>query len=341
MDNKKTKIKGFIWVYIIGIIVVIGGVMAYGLIGSIVFDLDRNSAISMLGMIPLMSLIYFLAMRPVVKRLSERMEKLFAGMNEVSEGNLDYQIDLQNAGEYKALYKQFNDMTMELKKTKEEMEAFSNEFAHEFKTPITAISGFADILTETGEDIETKERMEYLKMIQDESRRLLHLSQNTLLLSKMEAMQVVVEKEDLDLAEQIRQCLILLSKSLDEKNIEIDMDEDLSLQFNGNRELLQHIWINLINNAIKFTPEGGTIAITGKKDDARINISIADTGIGMDEETVSHIFEKYYQNDPVSLTKGSGIGLAIVKRIVDLCGGEITVSSWLGTGSKFTIILPI
>ena len=242
--------------------------------------------------------------------------------------------------DYKALYKQFNDMTMELKRTKEEMEAFSNEFAHEFKTPITAISGFADILTETGEDIETKERMEYLKMIQDESRRLLHLSQNTLLLSKMEAMQVVVEKEDFDLAEQIRQCLILLSKSLDEKNIGIDMDEDLSLQFNGNRELLQHIWINLINNAIKFTPEGGTITITGKKDDARINISIADTGIGMDEETASHIFEKYYQNDPVSLTKGSGIGLAIVKRIVDLCGGVITVSSWPGTGSKFSITLP-
>ena len=340
MDNKKTKIKGFIWVYIIGIIVVIGGVMAYGLIGSIVFDLDRNSALSMLAMIPLMSLIYFFAMRPVVKKLSERMERLFTGMNEVSEGNLDYQIDLHNAGEYKALYRQFNNMTLELKKTKEEMEAFTNEFAHEFKTPITAISGFADVLAETGEGIETKERMEYLKMIQDESRRLLHLSQNTLLLSKMEAMQVVVEKEDYDLAEQIRQCLILLSKSLDEKNIEIEMDEDLSLKYCGNRELLQHVWINLLNNAIKFTPEGGTITIAGKRDDAIISVSISDTGIGMDEETVSRIFEKYYQNDPVSLTKGSGIGLAIVKRIVDLCGGEITVSSWPGTGSKFTIVLP-
>ncbi len=231
-------------------------------------------------------------------------------------------------------------MTLELKKTKEEMEAFTNEFAHEFKTPITAISGFADVLAETGESIETKERMEYLKMIQDESRRLLHLFQNTLLLSKMEAMQVVVEKEDYDLAEQIRQCLILLSKSLDEKNIEIEMDEDLSLNYCENRELLQHVWINLLNNAVKFTPEGGTITITGKRDDAKISVSIADTGIGMDEETASHIFEKYYQNDPVSLTKGSGIGLAIVKRIVDLCGGEITVSSWPGTGSKFTIVLP-
>ncbi len=358
--KKRFKVKGLIWVYVIGIIVVVGGVMGYGAIGSAVFGFDDRSSLTMLAMVPIMAFVYSMAMRPVIRSLENRMGKLAEGMNEVAEGDLSYRIDLKGAGEYKELYKQFNSMATELQKTREEMESFTNEFAHEFKTPITAISGFSEILLETAEGIEDEERIEYLKLISEESGRLLRLSQNTLLLSKMEAMQFVSEKEKYDLAEQLRRCVILLSKSIDEKKIEIDMDEDMELPYYGNQEMMQHVWINLLNNAVKFTPEKGSITIKGKvqkitsgkpissdgsgiiaTEKSEIVISITDTGIGMDEETAKKIFDKYYQNDPVSLTKGSGIGLSIVKRIVTLCNGTVDVKSWPGTGSTFTVKLPV
>ena len=338
--KKRKRRKGYGWVYGIGVVMVIGGVMAYGAVGVIAFGFDETSSLSMLAMIPPMTIIYALAMRPVLRQLSIRIEKLTDAMDEVADGNLDYKIDMKNAGEYEDVYEKFNSMTLELKRTKEEMEAFTNEFAHEFKTPITAISGFADNLLETGEGVETKERMEQLQMISEESKRLLNLSMNTLLLSKVEAMQVVSDKESYDLAEQLRRCVILLDKQMEKKKIELEMDEDLSLPIVANEELLQHVWMNLLNNAIKFTKERGRITITGGCKDDFVIVRITDDGIGMDEETVKKIFDKYYQHDTTSVAKGSGIGLAIVKRIVSLCGGTIEVASWVGGGSSFTVKLP-
>ncbi|MCR5154639.1 MAG: HAMP domain-containing histidine kinase [Lachnospiraceae bacterium] len=339
-EKKKVKIRGFIWVYIIGIIVVVAGVMGFGLIGTLWFSFDEGSALIMLAMFPIMAGAYTLAIRPVVRSLKNKMEKLVDGMYQVSDGNLSYRIDTEKAGEYKELYKIFNSMAAELEKTRDEMENFTNEFAHEFKTPITAINGFSEILLEGKDAVSEEEKEEYLKLISEESRRLLNLSQNTLLLSKVEAMQIVSEKEEYDLAEQIRYCLILLNKSIAEKNIEIEMDEDLVLPFLGNKELLQHVWLNLLSNAVKFTPKGGQITVFGKTEENDIEIRITDTGIGMDEKTMEKIFDKYYQNDSVSLTKGSGIGLSIVKRIVTLCGGKVLVYSMVGTGSTFSVHLP-
>ena len=340
-NPKKNKIKGFRWVYVIGSIVVIGGVMGYGAIGSVVFDFDDRSSLTMLAMIPIMTTIYYLAMKPVVTKLSGRIDELTKAMDEVAGGNLDYQIDIKKAGEFEKAYSQFNTMALELKKTKEEMVDFTNEFAHEFKTPITAISGFSEYLLETGRDLETPERIEQLTMISEESKRLLNLSMNTLLLSKVDAMQVVDNKEEYDLAEQLRKCVIILSKPLDKKNIDLEMDEDLTLPYYGNEELLQQVWLNLLNNAIKFTSKNGRIEIEGYSTDEEIIVSISDNGIGMDKKTMERIFDKYYQNDSSSVAKGSGIGLAIVKRIVTLCGGNIQVSSKINEGTTFTVNLPV
>lgn len=338
--DDKFKINGFRWVYVIGLIVVVGGVMGYGAIGAIVFDFDDSSSLTMLAMIPIMSTIYSLAMKPVIRKISTRIETLIDAMEQVANGNLDYQLVTAGAGEFERAYRQFNAMALELKRTKEEMQDFTNEFAHEFKTPITAISGFSDYLLETGTDFETEERMQQLTMISEESKRLLNLSMNTLLLSKVDAMQVVDNKEKYDLAEQLRKCVILLSKLLDKKNIELEMDEDLTLPYYGNEELLQHVWLNILNNAIKFTPKNGTIKIDASHKENEIVVTIADSGIGMDEKTKSRIFDKYFQNDTSSLTKGSGIGLSIVKRIVILCEGKIVVDSIPNEGTSFTVYLP-
>lgn len=329
------------WIYLIAMIIIVGGVMSFGLISFLFLDFDQEKALSMVWMIPPMLIVYVIAIRILLSGLEERMGRLMTGIHAVAEGDLGTQIDLADAEEYEQVYREFNAMARELQRTREEMESFTNEFAHEFKTPITSIKGFADLLVETGEGIETEERMEYLKLIAGQSERLCRLSQNALLLSKMEAMQMVTGRERYDLAEQIRQTAVFLGRQLEEKNIEFTMPEDLELPFYGNQEMFQHVWINLLNNAVKFTPEGGKITVSGESTNGgRIRVSIADTGIGMDEETLAHIFDKYYQNDTVGLTKGSGIGLAIVKRIVTLCGGEISCTSSPGEGSTFMVELP-
>ena len=347
------------WVFLMAAIIIIGSVMSFGLIGYFFLDMDQNSALAMVWMIIPMLIVFTVAIHIMLMGAEQRMQKLADAIHAVAAGDLETQIDLTDAEEYKQLYQDFNLMTKELRATRKEMEAFTNEFAHEFKTPITSISGFADYLVETGTEIETPERMEYLELISSQAQRLCHLSQNTLLLSKVEALQSVSNKEHYDLAEQLRQCVILFDRDLEQKKIDLEIDEDLAIPFCGNREIVEHIWINLLSNAVKFTPEGGRIRIlaqqesgTSKDSDTSkdsgnsaetpglITITVEDSGPGMDAETLSHIFEKYFQNDTVSETRGSGIGLSIVRRIAELCGGSVRAESEPGKGSRFIVQLP-
>ena len=329
------------WIYLIGAIIIIGGVMSFGLIASFFLDFDEEKALSMIWMIPPMLLIYILSVRLLLAGLQKRMGRLMDGIHAVAGGELTVQLDQAGAEEYTQIYREFNAMVRELSRTKEEMQGFTNTFAHEFKTPITSIKGFADLLMETGGEIETPERMEYLEAIAGQSDRLCRLSQNVLLLSKMEATQVVTGKEEYDLAEQIRSCAILLYKDMEKKEIRLSLPEDWELSYCGNREMLEHVWINLLHNAVKFTPEGGRITIDGEKKDGIVCVRVSDTGSGMDPETLAHMYDKYYQNDPSSLAKGNGIGLSIVKRIITLCEGEISCESSPGEGSTFTVRLPV
>ncbi len=334
------------WIYLTGTIVVIGGVMSYGLICYYAFDFNRDNSVTMVGMIPLMVLVYIAVIKIIISGMEKKMGKLFDGIHEVSSGNFEYKIDLKDADEYKQLYEEFNNMSLELYKTRAEIEAFTNEFAHEFKTPITAINGFAELLYETGAEIENEERLSYLQLIKEESERLCTLSQDTLLLSKVNSIQILSEKQEYDIYEQIRRCIILLENDLNKKNIDVEIDEDTIIKFDANPELMEHVWINLLTNAIKHSPKNSTITV--KSGDAAIResdlslekynccISISDMGKGMDKDTLDHIFDKYYQKDKFS--PGNGIGLAIVKRIVDLNGGNIFVKSSEGNGSTFTIV---
>ncbi len=237
------------------------------------------------------------------------------------------------------IYENFNRMAEELEATKAQMQNFVNEFSHEFKTPITSILGFSQYLIQSDHGTESPERMKYLQIIASESRRLSELSQNTLLLSKVEACQIVTNKEWFSLSEQIRQCSILFLPQMEKKDLELELELETT-DYYGNAELIEQIWINLIGNSVKFTPEGGSILIRGEIDGDRIWVEIKDSGVGMDEETITHIFEKYYQNDNLNAVRGNGIGLSIVYRIVTLCGGQISVRSEVNEGSIFTVFLP-
>lgn len=329
------------WTVILGLTAVFGGLFSYGIIYFFMAVTDNYSSASMIGMIPMMCVIIGVAMYFVITAMERRLKPLLDGLQKIADGDLDVKLDTENAGEYELIYQNFNAMAKELKATKEEMQSFINEFTHEFKTPITSISGFADVLYQTGEGIENEERMEFLKVISEQSHRLSNLAQNTLLLSKVEATQIITEKETFSLSEQIKRCAIMLLPQMEKKHITLDIAEDLDFSYYGNDELMEQIWINLLNNAVKFTPEGGEIFIFSKQTGGKLIVSIKDSGAGMDEDTISHIFEKYYQNDTANIVKGNGIGLSIVKRIVELCEGSIEVESVQGKGSVFSVVLEI
>ncbi|WP_099466851.1 sensor histidine kinase [Konateibacter massiliensis] len=333
-EAKKIGVIGWaVWFYII---IIISSVMAFGLVTTLTFHMDRENSISMLGMIPVMGIAIGFAIYKIIQTLRARMEKILIGITEVAEGNLDVELEFEHAGEYEVIYRNFNKMVKELKNTRTEMQNFVNDFSHEFKTPITSIQGFAELLLET--KISEEEQKLYLQIIAEESARLAELSQNTLLLSKLDAQQVVTDKKEFALDEQLKKCAIVLFRELEKKQIVLDMDLP-SVNYYGNPELLQQVWMNLINNAIKFTPERGEITISIEETPKEICVNIADSGIGMDEETKKHIFEKYYQGDASHATRGYGLGLSIVARIVALCSGSILVTSELECGSTFTVRL--
>lgn len=275
----------------------------------------------------------------LIFKFRARIEQLYDTIKSVADGDFVVAVNTKDNSADSLVYKNLSRVVDELKGSKEEMQQFTNEFLHEIKTPITAIHGFAEYLVETGQETESPERMRYLQIISDESIRLADLSQKTLLLAKLDACQIVTDKQTFDLGEQIKRCTILLLSQIEKKHIELDMDVE-GLTYYGNAEFMEQMWLNLIGNAIKFTPDYGEISIRGITKESGITLSITDSGPGMDEETRTHIFEKYYQGTSGRKAGGNGIGLSIVHRIVNLCGGTIEVTSWENVGSTFTVFLP-
>lgn len=235
------------------------------------------------------------------------------------------------------LVKGFNSMTEELGSTEMFRNDFINNFSHEFKTPIVSIKGFAKQLQ--NDDISEEQKKEYIDIIVNESDRLASMSSNILLLTKFENQQMVTNKTEFFLDEQIRNCILLLEKEWSRKNIDFDLDLNEVCYF-SNEEMLSHVWLNILGNAIKFTPENGIIKIKCSADESYATVRITDNGIGMDDRTQKHIFDKFYQGDASHKLNGNGLGLPLAKRVVTLCGGKINVKSQKGKGTTFIIKLP-
>ena len=274
------------------------------------------------------------------------IKDLISATKEVKRGNFDVRVpttaDHVNKksadNEMDLLICNFNEMAEELGGIEMFRNDFINNFSHEFKTPIVSIRGFARQLQHG--DLSEEQQREYAKIIAEEADRLAKLSNSVLELSKLENQQIVSDKTRFHMDEQIRQCILRLEAEWSAK--EIDMIPELDeVSFLGNEEMLMHIWSNLISNAIKFTPAGGTVTVRLTADERFVTVSVSDTGVGMSEETQKHIFEKFYQGDRSHASRGYGIGLALVDRIVKLCGGSIAVRSRLDEGSEFTVRLPI
>lgn len=269
------------------------------------------------------------------------IQTLIAATKEVKNGNFSVRVPNEADGELHTemdvLFHNFNEMVRELGGIELFRNDFINNFSHEFKTPIVSIRGFAKELQYS--DLDEAQRKEYARIIAEESDRLARLSISVLELSKIENQQIVTDKTTFDLDEQLRQCILLQEPAWSEKNIEMIPELD-QVEFFGNMEMLGLVWRNLISNAIKFTPDGGSITVRLTADENNVTVLVSDTGIGMDEETERHVFEKFYQGDKSHSHAGYGIGLTVVGRVVSLCEGSIEVESQPNEGSTFTVRLP-
>ncbi|MBQ8289140.1 MAG: HAMP domain-containing histidine kinase [Clostridia bacterium] len=212
---------------------------------------------------------------------------------------------------------------------------FVANVSHELKTPLAVIGNYAAMLREPG--LSEEKRIEYSKAISDTSRRLANLITNILKLNKLENQQIFPENTVYDLGEQLCECLLQFEGEWEKKNIEIETDIAEDVEVCADRELLSLVWNNLLSNAFKFTDEGGRVSVCLTTDDTFATVSVTDTGCGMTPEVGAHIFEKFYQGDTSHATRGNGLGLALVKRVVDIVEGEISVESVSGKGSTFTV----
>ncbi len=273
----------------------------------------------------------------VSKRPLEPIRQLVSATNKIAEGDYSARIDLKGLADLNNLSNSFNHMAEELASVEVLRNDFVNNFSHEFKTPIVSIRGFARMLKR--EDLSKEERDEYINIIIGESERLADLSTNVLNLSKIEQQKILTDRTRYNLSEQIRTVIAMLDTKWYSKNISYNFYAS-EVMIDGNEELLKQVWINLIDNAIKFSAEGESVDIGITNRGNLIEITVHNSGDVIGKDAIAHIFDKFYQGDTSHTVNGNGLGLAIVYRIIDLHGGNIMVESGKSDGTKFTVSIP-
>ena len=228
-----------------------------------------------------------------------------------------------------------NAMAQELSGTETLRTDFIANVSHELKTPLAVMGNYAAMLQRPG--ITEDEKNEYAKAISEAARKLAQLITNILKLNKLENQQIFPQPKEFDLSEQLCECLLVFEDAWEAKNLEIETDIQEDVRIKSDPELLSLVWNNLISNAVKFTPDGGRIGLSLKTQGSSVVVQVRDTGCGMKPEVGQHIFEKFYQGDTSHATQGNGLGLALVKRVIDILNGEIGVQSVYGEGSTFTV----
>lgn len=280
------------------------------------------------------------ALSLLVGRLFLKPMKLLSDASiEVAKGNFNISLpDESRVRDVSTFIQNFNKMTRELSGIETLRSDFIANVSHEFKTPLSAIEGYASLLQTPG--LSFDEHLEYTQMIIDSTRQLSTLTENILSLSKLENQEVLPVTETFRLDENIREAIVMLEGKWTKKNIDLQIKLD-KVTITSSANLLKQVWINLIDNAVKFTPNGGRVELLLKEDNVKQQVifSITDSGIGMSPDEIKHIFDKFYQSDKARTDNGNGLGLALVKRIVTLLDGNISVYSTDGTGTTVIIVL--
>ena len=308
----------------------------------VIVDIDGNLQ---LGQVILLMSLISIVIGTVIAFLSSRIplkpvNKLINKMNRLASGDFNTRLEfgeaLSSHPAIKELTTSFNTMAEELENTEMLRGDFINSFSHEFKTPIVSITGLAHLI-EAG-NLTEEQRTQYARAIREESVRLSTMASNVLNLSKVENQTILTDVSTFNISEQVRSAVLLLEEKWTGKNIDLQLDFD---EFNveANEEMLKQVWINLIDNAIKFAPRCGTVKLEVVEKGNALSVKISNTGSEIPLDKQDKIFNKFYQADESHATKGNGIGLAIVKRIVDLHSGSVGVTSANGV-TAFTVTLP-
>ncbi|OUO80709.1 two-component sensor histidine kinase [Blautia sp. An249] len=267
-------------------------------------------------------------MRPVYK--------LIYALNSLAAGNYDTRLSMNVPKVGKDLEESFNILAEELQNTEMLRSDFVNNFSHEFKTPLVSIKGFARLLQKGS--LPEEKKKEYIDIISAESSRLADMATKVLDLTKLENQNILTDVSEYNVSEQLRESILLLERKWLEKELEISADFE-EYQIHGNQEMLKQVWINLIDNAIKFSPSGGAIGVSVTRNADSIMVMVSNGGAPIKEEEKERIFQKFYQGDTSHTSQGNGIGLAIVRRIVELHDGEVWVDS-TEEQTTFTVKLP-
>lgn len=266
------------------------------------------------------------------------MMKLGDAMRKVAGGDFTVRLDCTSKiRDVREVYGSFNTMVKELGNTETLQTDFVSNVSHEFKTPINAIEGYASLLQDS--QLTDEQKNAYIDKIIFNTRRLSDLVGNILLLSKVNNQTISLKASTFRLDEQVRQSILALESKWEKKEIEFDIDLD-EIEYTGYENLLSHVWLNLIDNAVKFSPQNGQIRIRLKQLDGSVTFSIWDNGLSIPEADIGRIFNKFYQGDNSHASEGNGLGLALVRKIVAAAHGTINVTSSEDAGTEFVVALP-
>ena len=275
----------------------------------------------------------------ITRSFIDPITQLGKAMKEVADGN--FQVTAQCRSRLKDvndIYDSFNLMVKELAATETLQTDFISNVSHEFKTPINAIEGYASLLQDHQQSQDEQDA--YIEKILFNTHRLSTLTGNILLLSKINNQSIHPQRTVFRLDEQVRQAIVALEQKWTEKDIDFDVELD-KISYSGYESLLLHVWSNLIDNAIKFDPHGGMIALRLWQEEGFAVFTIDDNGPGVTPEDQERVFHKFYQSDSSRVMDGNGLGLPLVKKIVEFSGGTVTLENLPAAGCRFTVRLPL
>ena len=280
------------------------------------------------------SVYHYISVKKPMQRIRKELDKVVTGDFSV---RIEYIKGPDSGNEIDDVITLLNDMIQELSGVETLRTDFIANVSHELKTPMAVMQNYGTLLQ--AKELPDKTRIEYGKAIAEQTRRLSALVTNILKMNKLENQQIYPNTKVYDIGEHLCECMLEHETVWEEKNIEIETDIEEDLFVEADKELLSLVWNNLFSNALKFTEDGGTVTLHAYADESFVYVEVTDTGCGMSAETGANIFKKFYQGDTSHATKGNGLGLALVKRVIDICKGEIRVNSQIGKGSTFTVRL--
>lgn len=302
-------------------------------------DLNVAAKLTFLN-VALLSFIFFVIDTVRRKFTVERpVKKIASAADQIISGDFSVRLHPHRSfgtdESFNQIMESFNRMAEELGSVETLRTDFIANVSHEMKTPLAVIQNYGTLLQVP--ELSDEKRMEYAKGVTDSARRLADMMTNILKLNRLENQQIYPQSTAFDLGEQLCQCLLQYENVWEQKGIEIETDIDENIFVKADGELLSLVWNNLFSNAFKFTPSGGTVTVSLHAADSYAVVTIQDTGCGMTSEVGAHIFEKFYQGDASHSVQGNGLGLALVKRVIDILHGEIGVESMVGKGTTFTV----